>query len=202
MEIFKDVKGFEGLYKVSNYGRVLSLPKGDGNGNRERFLKQDIVKRNHTNYRRVTFCQFGITKRYQVHRLVGLHFIPNPENKPQVNHIDNNGENNKVSNLEWATHSENMKHAQRQGRLFKIQQGGGRINGEKRFAEVKARLKEQLGDRLVGFELSKKVRRLVTFLCRECNKSHKTRIDSDLLKKNGICTMCSRTETKNQRITK
>ena len=117
-EIFKDIKGYEGLYQVSNLGNVKSLPKGDGNGNKERILKFDNSnKTNTTTYLRVTLSGNGKTKRFSVHRLVAEAFIPNPDNKPHVNHIDNNGENNTVANLEWCTHSENMVHAQKQGRL-------------------------------------------------------------------------------------
>lgn len=117
-EIFKDIKGYEKLYQISNLGNVKSLPKGDGNGNKERILKFDNTnKTNTTTYLRVTLSGNGQTKRFSVHRLVAEAFIPNPDNKPSVNHIDNNGENNRVDNLEWVTHSENMVHAQKQGRL-------------------------------------------------------------------------------------
>lgn len=124
MEEYKDIPNYTGLYQVSNLGNVKSLPKGDGNGNKERLLKQEIIVRNHTNYRRVTLCKDGITKRFQVHRLVAQAFIDNPLNKPQVNHLDNNGENNCSTNLEWATGSENMLHAQKQGRLDKAVAAG------------------------------------------------------------------------------
>lgn len=119
-EVWKDINGYEDLYQVSNYGNVKSknkIPKYKGQSYlKSRVLKQDIVKRNHTNYRRVTLCKNGKCKGYQVHRLVAGHFIPNPENKCCVNHIDNNGENNKVTNLEWVTQKENMQHSIKQGR--------------------------------------------------------------------------------------
>ena len=129
MEQFKDIEGYEGLYQVSNLGNVKSLAKNDGNGNRDRLLKFDTKETSHTNYYRVTLCVDGITKRFQVHQLVARAFIPNPQNKPIVNHIDNNGTNNIVSNLEWVTHQENMMHAQKQGRLFASQQAGGLASG-------------------------------------------------------------------------
>jgi hypothetical protein len=115
-EIFKDIEGFEGLYQISNLGNVKSLPKGDGNGNRERLLKFDLDRRNHTTYHRVTLSKNGKTQRFLVHRLVALAFIDNPHNKHYVNHIDNNGSNNYVTNLEWVTCSENMEHSSAQGR--------------------------------------------------------------------------------------
>jgi hypothetical protein len=114
-EIYMDIIGYKGLYKISNLGNVQSLAKADGRAGR--ILSQEVIKRNHTNYRRVTLSKDGKVKRFQVHRLVAHAFIPNPENKPQVNHIDNNGENNVYTNLEWCTGSENMIHSLKQGRL-------------------------------------------------------------------------------------
>lgn len=131
MEEFRDIKGYEGLYQVSNFGNVMSLSKGDGNGNRDRLLKQEVLDNNSTTtYRRVALCVNGIVKRFSVHRLVALAFIDNPEDKPMVNHIDNNGWNNNVDNLEWCTHSENMMHAQRQGRLAETQSRAGIASGK------------------------------------------------------------------------
>ena len=130
IEIYKDIPNYEGSYQVSNYGNVKSLPKSDGNGNQERLLKQENVKASHTNYSRVTLSLKGKTKRFQVHRLVALTFLPNPDNKPHVNHIDNNGKNNHVSNLEWCTHIENMQHSASQNRQHLPHHLGGKATGE------------------------------------------------------------------------
>lgn len=115
-EIYKDILGYENLYQVSNLGNVKSLPKSDGNGNRERLLKLEVCARNHTSYYRVSLSKNGVVNRYQVHQLVAQAFIQNLDGKPLVNHIDNNGQNNIVSNLEWCTHIENMQHSAIQGR--------------------------------------------------------------------------------------
>ena len=98
-EIWKDIVGYEGLYKVSNLGRVksLRLNKIMGTGNK-RYTHLILVKNK-------------VKKTYDVHRLVAQAFIPNPLNKEQVNHIDGNKQNNCVDNLEWTTIKENMKHA-------------------------------------------------------------------------------------------
>lgn len=120
-EIFIDIKGYENLYQVSNFGNIKSLAKGDGNGCRDRILKFDIIGKSTTRYYRVSLSKDGKVSRYSVHRLVAKHFINNTDNKPMVNHIDNDGTNNKVTNLEWCTHSENMIHAQKQGRLLSSQ---------------------------------------------------------------------------------
>lgn len=135
METWKDIKGFEELYEVSNYGNVRAKYREfigkDGKLKKyhERLLKPDtsVIKRG---YARVTLSKDGIVTRYQVHRLVAGAFIPNPENKPFINHIDNNGLNNHVDNLEWCSHSENMIHAQKQGRLFDSQSKGGKKGGK------------------------------------------------------------------------
>ena len=139
MEQWKDIEGWEGLYAVSTYGNVKSYAKGDGNGYRDRILKQGNEVRG---YKSVRFSRDGKTEKKMVHRLVAEAFIPNPENKPQVNHIDNDPSNNNVSNLEWVTGSENMIHAQRQGRLFEAQSKGGKVGGGKQRAAMLKKLGE------------------------------------------------------------
>lgn len=127
----KEIKDYEGLYKITSEGNIYSLDRYniDKHGQKKfypgKLLKFDTIKRAHTTYHRVTLSKNGVSKRYQVHRLVAETFIPNKDNKSIVNHIDNNGCNNDVSNLEWCTHSENMIHAQKQGRLYNSQSKGG-----------------------------------------------------------------------------
>ena len=107
--IWKDVEGFEGLYKVSNEGVVISTPR---NGAKGKVMKQYDMKHG---YREYQLRKNG--KRYHtyVHRLIAQHFTPNPENKPFVNHIDGNKLNNSIENLEWVTNKENIQHAAKMG---------------------------------------------------------------------------------------
>lgn len=113
MEIWKDIKGYEGYYQVSNYGNVRSLDRFDGVHDRKGQLITPILKYN--GYLQVGLRKHSQRKYISVHRLVALHFLENPENKEQVNHIDCNKLNNHVDNLEWVTPKENQQHAKRNG---------------------------------------------------------------------------------------
>lgn len=107
-EIWKDVRGYEGLYQVSNYGRVKRTFK-----KKERFLSGRADK---DGYIEVILSKNQTKKYVRLHRLVAETFILNPGNKPQVNHKDRNKQNNDASNLEWVTCSENVIHAFTTGR--------------------------------------------------------------------------------------
>ena len=105
-EIWKDVKNYEGLYQVSNYGRVKSL-------NFDRIKKEKIMKSyvDKIGYYSIRLCKNGKSKLVRVHRLVAESFLQRPNKNTEVNHIDGNKLNNFVDNLEWVTHKENMIHA-------------------------------------------------------------------------------------------
>jgi DNA-directed RNA polymerase subunit RPC12/RpoP len=135
----KDIVGYEGLYKISSEGVVYSTPS-DGKPNKT--LKQEIIKRNHTNYRRVSLSKNGKVKRFQVHRLVSFAFIENRFSYLCVNHIDNNGENNHVTNLEWVDHVKNMEHSQKQGRQNIVKKLGGIAAGK--LSKTKAKNKYEI----------------------------------------------------------
>lgn len=109
MEIWKDIKGYEGYYQVSNLGNVRSLDRFDGVHDRKGTKIKPNLKQN--GYLQVGLRKHNKRKWFGVHRLVATYFLRNPNNKPQVNHIDCNKQNNNVSNLEWVTGKENQEHA-------------------------------------------------------------------------------------------
>ena len=100
MEIWKDIAGYEGLYQVSNLGRVKSLKKGRWGTGKERILKP---AKDGNGYLFVKLCKDGNSKMYHIHRLVADAFIPNPDNLPTVDHINRDRTDNRVENLRWAS---------------------------------------------------------------------------------------------------
>lgn len=125
-EVWKDVFGYEDFYQVSNLGRVRSLTRLVQNkASKKRDGYNTIIKgkfpkqhKNVSGYLTVDLCKEKRHKKFLVHRLVALHFIPNPGMLDQVNHIDGNKTNNRVENLEWCTQIENARHAVETG-LFR-----------------------------------------------------------------------------------
>lgn len=110
-EKLKDIRGYEGLYKISTTGDVYSLHKRGFCGLYKMKTEEDIC-----GYYRVSLCKDGKHTRKRVSRLVAEAFIPNPENKEIVNHIDFDRKNNNVENLEWCTQKENVLHSTQEGR--------------------------------------------------------------------------------------
>ncbi len=107
-EIWKPVKGYEGIYEVSNLGRVKSLPRTAGNYKfTGRILKQFFTD---GRYYYVGLSQYGKSKNVCVHRLVAEAFVPNPDGKETVNHINEDTTDNRACNLEWLTRQENLLH--------------------------------------------------------------------------------------------
>lgn len=140
-EFWRHIKDYEGLYEVSNLGRVKSLKRRVDIKSRkgkvfniainEKILKPGFNR----HYYQVHLCKEGKYPLYEIARLVADAFIPNPDNKPQVNHINGDKLDNRVENLEWCTCSENRYHAYRMG----LQSAKGENNGQAKLTESNIR---------------------------------------------------------------
>lgn len=117
----KDIKGYEGVYKITDGGDIISLKKKWKRNYR-------ILKHNTDNYgySTVTLSNHNIRKTFTVHRLVAVHFIKNHNKYTQINHKDGNKKNNAYLNLEWCTNSMNTSHAYRNG----LMRADGENNGQ------------------------------------------------------------------------
>lgn len=154
MEVWKDVKGYEGLYEISNLGRIKSLNRTktttDKFGNKHSFvtkikiLKPSLSSRN---YQNISLVKKEIKKKFSVHRLVALAFLDNPLNKPQVNHMNGVKHDNRVENLEWVTPKENTIHAHnnnfcRKGKTHHMSKQVVCLNTNKIFYSIKEAILE------------------------------------------------------------
>ena len=116
MEIWKEIDGFNGLYAVSNTGKVKSLTRFKKWGRATVTLPEKLIKATYNPYPRVTLCKNGKLYGKLIHRLVACAYIENPNNYPIVMHLDDNPQNNCVNNLKWATHAMNSKDMANKGR--------------------------------------------------------------------------------------
>ena len=101
MEFWRDVEGFEGIYIINYLGTIINVK-------RNIIMKFDYDK---AGYKKIRLSKDGKRQNFRIHRLVAIAFVPNPLNKPCINHIDGNKKNNYYKNLEWCTYSENSIHA-------------------------------------------------------------------------------------------
>lgn len=121
-EIWKDISGYNGIYQVSNLGRIRSYtrkviyPSGMPHTYRGKIIEPERAR---TGYLRVSLSKNSVEKKYFVHRLVAGAFLDNPDNLPQVNHKDENPGNNNVENLEWCSVSYNINYGTRNAKLSK-----------------------------------------------------------------------------------
>lgn len=134
MEIWKEIAGAKGFIEVSNEGRVRSLLRGT-----PRILKTQVDNKG---YHRIRVTIEQIKMSYRVHREVAKAFIDNPSNLPQVNHIDGNKDNNRVSNLEWVTNKENADHAIKNGLWDSVFEGSKRENESRKKPIIAYRINE------------------------------------------------------------
>lgn len=132
----KIIPGYKGVYDITSDGRVYSHNYG---------RKTELKLSEHKGYRRVALSVDNKRKIYHVHVLVAKAFIPNPLNKPFINHIDGNKKNNNVSNLEWCTHAENQKHS----REVLGNTNRGERNGNHGYMKSKFYPSQELRNRLI-----------------------------------------------------
>ncbi len=152
-------------YNIFKDGRIV-------NKNTDKILKHDI---NYDGYHRVCLWKNNMSKKYLVHRLVAQKFIPNPFNKPEVNHIDGNKSNNDVSNLEWVTTKENAIHA------YHILKGKNYLRNQKNKLAVRMWKANEIYDFF-------SMRQCATFLLKELNrKVNKENISSVVGMISGVC---------------
>jgi DNA-binding XRE family transcriptional regulator len=146
-EIWKDIPGYEGLYQVSNLGRVKSFPRF-GTVNNERILKLHLSK---YGYISACLCRENQKALKRVNRLVAFAFIPNENNLLEVNHIDGNKLNNYVENLEWVTNSENKIHAYKTGLLSRkgVKNCCAKLNEEKA-QQIRELCKNGISQRIIA----------------------------------------------------
>ena len=138
-EIWKSIKGYEDAYEISSHGNVRSLDRYvdhlDG-GFALKKGKELVIDIGKSGYCRVRLYLGGKSKHILVHRLVGIHYIPNPENKPEINHKFGDKGNYYYKDLEWSTRKENMIHAYSNGFKFGMK---GETHGQSKITEDDAR---------------------------------------------------------------
>ncbi len=155
MEEWKDVVSYEGSYQVSSFGRIKSLSRLMRYESRGRVgyrLAKEIIKapsKTRNGYYNVSLYKNDKEKKCSVSRLVAIAFLPNPDNKKTVNHLDSIRTNNVISNLEWATQSENIIHGIKSGSIIpyfvnhKSQPFSG-FYGKKHTEETKIKIRESM----------------------------------------------------------
>ena len=111
MEEWVDIIGFEGYYKINRLGEVLSCARVRSNGNGSYLQKQIVMRPYGRQYLRVALNMDGKRHETSIHSLLAIHFIPNPHNKPIINHKNGIKKDNSLENIEWATYAENNQHA-------------------------------------------------------------------------------------------
>ncbi len=152
-EIWKDIKGYEGLYQVSNLGRVKSLDRYVNYKNKSKAVRKGVIRKAKIGkgYFLINLSKDGVKRFFLVHRIVAETFLENPSSKKTVNHINGIKTDNTVNNLEWSTYSENAIHAHNLG--LKCQKGT-KNNRSKLSDEIVYKIKFET-DKMLNHEIAK-----------------------------------------------
>lgn len=132
METWKSIAGYEGLYEVSNRGQVRSVVRtSKRNGNTTKTVQSTVlrIQQQSNGYLKVSLCKDGKARDFRVHRLVASAFIPNPDNLPEVNHLNEDKSDNRVENLCWSSHRDNIMHGTQLKRGVANRNQRGELNG-------------------------------------------------------------------------
>lgn len=168
------------------------------------FKEPKLLTLDGPSYKRVTLHLNGEPARFLVHRLVAKAFILNPENKPCVNHIDNNPSNNHVSNLEWCTYSENMQHSIKQGRQEKVTTLAALAMAKANLARSKVKYDQYIGTNINGrilLDYYKKGKHYKGhFECANCSAHFTAYLDDSIRKTNRELPLYCRSCTKKMKI--
>jgi hypothetical protein len=131
MEVWKDIAGYEGIYQVSDAGRVRSVDRVNSQGAKLKGKPRKLIT-DRDGYYVVGLTRNAVMRYHKVHRLVAAAFIPNPDNLPQVNHVEGNKSDNRACKLEWCTNQENIDHSVMVGSRDPV----GESNGRARLSEL------------------------------------------------------------------
>lgn len=153
-EIWKDIEGYEGLYQVSNLGRVKRIMFINNKTIKPSNKVLSCNKKDKSGYVCVTLWKDGTRKYDRMHRIVAKTFIPNIDNKPVINHKDGNKANNCVENLEWVTYKENTHHALKTGLFKNTHRSKKVIQYDKNMKPIKQYSSTKEVERRLGYDAS------------------------------------------------
>lgn len=183
-EIWKDIKGFESLYQVSNLGRIKSLSKFINNNPKSKtigfYSKEKNLKPTKSNSGYLYVVIYKKSKKYTlfIHRLVAQAFIPNPDNLPQVDHLDGNKLNNNVDNLEWVTSKENINRAWKMGLYKPRSENKGKLNNYSKSIRKKVLQYDLQGNLINSYNSTREASRITNYnngnINNCCNNKQKT----------------------------